>query len=459
MELSDRVLKFELDGSSSLIINPVTGAIDIIPTRFFEHLSDSEKGQLHKRGYFLSEDERLQMLAALQDVEIQHGQNVPYWFYVLTTLDCNFRCPICYEKQTLTRSETTPDTIEKIIDAIKGFQEEHKIPEDRVKLIIFGGEPLCVSDPDIIRQVLRSSHEQKWKDVVVTNGSRVKRFIDLFVEYSGTISDFRVTLDGPQAIHDSRRPYRGGRGSFTDVVSAIDLLLENHLSVKMQTILGSGNVSHFEDLITFVEDRTWLQNPFFQWRIEGSHDYADLDPEKDEISEGKIVRALIQSGVKHEGFRGKIKFESFKYLGHIVRSFGWLGTHKTYWGPKYGFCEPQKGFHYVISTQGGVYHCPRTINNPDFYVGDVGDGLRSKGRELEHRSILKRKECLPCSVNTLCGGGCVVQKRYRQGLDCKEYALSVISEFIDLMKGEILERADPDRIVSVNDLWQGHPDS
>jgi len=452
MELSDRILKFELNGISSLLINTMTGAMDIAPIKILETMPDSAREHFDERGYFFSENERAEMLKSLQNTYEQHSQNVPYWFYVLTTLNCNFGCPICYERKNLENSETTPRKLEDVIKTISNFQQEHNLPDNRINLVIFGGEPLCVSNINVVHQILDASSQHNWKDVIVTNGSRIKRFIDMFVEYSETISDFRVTLDGTQAVHDVRRPYRRGRGSFTDVVRSIDLLLEKHLFVKMQTILGSGNISCFEDLITFVEERDWLQNPFFQWRIEGSHDYANLDPEKDELSEGKIVQILIQSWEKHRELRGKIKFESFKYLGHIVRSFGWLGEYKTYWGPKYGFCEPQKGFHYVFSTNGNIYHCPRTINNPDFYVGDTQNGIVSE-EELKHKTILDKPKCSSCSINTLCGGGCVVQKKYHPNLDCKEYVPSVISEFIDLMRDKILERANPNKIVPINDLW------
>jgi uncharacterized protein len=449
VELSDKILQFELDDLSTLLINPATGAIDIAPNQILETMPESGREHLEKRGYFFSENDRAGILKSLQDTYEQHSKNVPYWFYVLTTLNCNFGCPICYEKKSLENSEATLEKIDDIVSSIADFQQEHGIPDKRMNLIIFGGEPLCVSTQGIVREILESSARHGWKDVIVTNGSRVSRFIDLFTEYSSTIFDFRITLDGPKAVHDARRPYRGGKGSFSDVVQSIDLLLEKLLPVKMQTILGAGNLAHFEDLITFVREKEWLQNQHFQWRIEGSHDYANLDPEKDEVSEGKIVRQLISSWQDHKELQGKLKFESFKYLGHIVRSFGWLGKYKTYWGPKLGFCEPQKGFHYVFSTDGNIYHCPRTISNPDFAVGLQGIA----NNRLKRTTILEKEDCLPCSINTLCGGGCVVQKKYAPGLDCKEHAYSVISEFISMMTDQILARAKPDKIVQINELW------
>jgi uncharacterized protein len=445
-------IEIALNKSNWLFISPTTGAIDIIPTKILEEMSAEEKDYLVRRGHFLIEEEKGEKLKSLWNIRQQKDHNIPYWFYIPTTFNCNFGCPICYEKQILNNSEMTAETLENAIRAINDFQGQRVIPSNKINLIIFGGEPLCLSNPDIIRQILATATHYGWKVIIVSNGSRVAKFINLFSEYAKTISDFRITIDGPQTIHDSRRPYGGGQESFADVVEAIDLLLENNFLVKMQTVIGSGNIAYFEDLIAFIKEKGWLRNPFFEWRIEGSHDYANLDPEKDEISEAQIVQKLIYSRDSNQELPGKMKFESFKYLGHIVRSFGWLGNYNTYWGPKYNFCEPQRGFHYVFSTNGKIYHCPRTINNPEFCLGNADEGL-ARNNDLKQQTILDKTKCVSCEINTLCGGGCVVQKKFYPDLACKDYALSIIIEFIALMTDKILERAVPDKIVSINSLW------
>ena len=447
MGLSERVQKFELDSSNYLLMNPMTGAIDIIPSQFLKEMPPEVETKLKDRGYFLSEEGRQENILRLREVGQEHSKNIPYWFYVLTTLNCNFGCPICYEKTTRANSELDPAILDNIIERISGFQHARGIAADRVNIILFGGEPLLLSNPEILRNALNASSEHGWKVVTVTNGSLIEQRLNIFKEHRETIADFRITIDGPKAIHNSRRPNRDGSGTFDDVVNSIDLLLENGFEVKMQTILGRGNINRFDGILGYIAGRGWLQNPKFQWRIEGSHDYANLDPQKDEISEGRMVQRLINAWDSHPELRGKLKFESFKYLGHIVRSFGWLGEYKTYWGPKLGFCEPQKGLHYVFSTDGKVYHCPRTINNPDFQL----EGLEQASPKRS--SIIERPGCIPCDINTICGGGCVVQKQYYSGLDCREYARSVITEFVGLMKDRILERAEPGKLVSVNDLW------
>lgn len=444
MILSDRILKFSLGERYYLLVNPVNGAIDIAPKDLLSSNLESSIDSLSQRGYLMSDEELQKSISLLEVVYREHAKNIPYWFYILTTLNCNFQCPICYERNVLQKSQITHEVIDDAIKSIENLQKLHNIDDSRIEIVLFGGDPLCISDKSLIVQLLENCEQRDWRVVIVTNGSRVENFIDIFKKYRETISDFRITLDGTESVHNARRPYISGRGSFNDVVDSIDLLLDSQLQVKMQTILGAGNLANLDDITEFLTKKKWLSHPLFQWRIEGSHDYANLDPEKDEITEGQMVCNLIRVWDKYEVLRGNMKFESFKYLGHIVHSFGWLGEYKTYWGPKFGFCEPQKGFHYVYNTAGQIYHCPRTINMKDFEVGQ---------NELKGRTILNRKECLDCKVNTLCGGGCALQRIFHRNFLCKDYVISILTEFVNLMSERILTRAHPDKIISVNKLW------
>lgn len=444
---NEQTLIFPLEKPSSLLVNTLTGAIDIVPERIIKgEMNVSERTLLNNRGYFIEEKDDI--LVKLKEINQKHNQNIPYWFYVLTTLDCNFACPICYEKKILTKSEISQDVLDSIILRIKHMQKCLNVPSDRIKIVLFGGEPL-LANPETIRRLLNLISINEWKVIIVTNGSLVPTFIELFEECYDVISDFRITLDGISNYHDKRRPYRGGNDSFYDVVESIDLLLEKGFEIKMQTILGDGNIDTIDGLAYFVMQKHWTDFPNFQWRIEGSHDYANLDIKKDEISEAIMVKKIIGMWRRNPALQSKIKFESFKYLAHLTDSFGWLGNYKTYQGPKFGFCEPQKGFHYVFSVDGMIYHCPRTINQDIF----GHENLYRLRHNFKEQDILTKEQCKDCSINTLCGGGCIVQKHYYPKMDCHAHALGIISEFIDIMKEEIMKSTNPNQIVSINKTW------
>ncbi|KKR29137.1 MAG: Radical SAM domain protein, partial [candidate division CPR2 bacterium GW2011_GWD1_39_7] len=409
MRISRRTIKFDLGNETALLLNSTSGTIDIIPNKLLKNPSSDTIKKLTERGHLLTKDREKTTLIRLTEIAKNHGQNIPYWFYILTTLRCNFNCPICYEKSTHKTKDLNLATLKKIIKSIEEIQKTQQILNKRMFIVLFGGEPLC-GNKEVIENILKECKRRQWKVVIVTNGSLVKKYAKIFRTYRAVISDFRITLDGPKHIHNQRRPQKNNLETFSLVEDAIDNLLKERFTVKMQTILGNGNEKHLKELAKFLLTKNWFQNPNYQWRIEGSHDYANLDPQKDEISEGEMVKTLIDILKKYPEISAKIKFESFKYLGHIVNSFEWLGTYKTYWGPKYGFCEPQKGYHFVFSTDGKIFHCPRTVNNKTYLIGTVNKGLNSKSKKYKKSSVLEKQKCKKCALNTFCGGGCAVQK-------------------------------------------------
>lgn len=451
MKLSASVLRFPVGKNYQFWINCLNGAIDIVPTGLIKKLSAINLSKLSQRGYFDVPRGRIDILKKLKKLADRHNQSTPYWFYILTTLACNFKCPICYEREKIGGGTLTTANLRQIITTIKHLQGRKHIKNQKIFLVIFGGEPLCLPHSLILEEIFKEALKNHWKCIIISNGSLVNRHIKALKKYQKAIADFRITIDGPKKIHNYRRPYQDSRGSFDDVAAAVDWLLKNKFFVKCQTILGAGNINYLNDLVKLFQRRKWLNNKYFSWRIEGSHDYANLDLKKDEISEAKMVKRLIDLTNKYPVLKNKMKFESFKYLSHIVNSFGWLGERKTYWGPRFNFCDPQRGFHYVFSTDGAVYHCPRTINNCFYKLGRAGKSLGTPA--WRQKNILAKSKCRTCPLNTLCGGGCLVQKRYQSNFKCQVYALHLIKDFVALMGGSILNRADNNEVVSINKSW------
>lgn len=448
----DNIFQTKIGKDAYLLLNSYTGAIDLVPANFLTSPDPSVVSHLTKRGYFLQKSEIAEAKNKLLKIYKNNAKNAPHWFYILTTLNCNYDCPICYEKSTYKTSNISEATAASVLRFIKKLQQEKQIPNRKMNIILFGGEPL-MGDRRVITKIFSEVEQNGWKVVIVTNGSLVIQNMELFERYKYCISDFRITLDGPREIHNKRRPFKAKHGSFDLVVNAIDILLKNNFQVKMQTILGNGNLKYLDQIVGIINKYKWTKYNNFQWRIEGSHDYANLDPEKDEISEGKMVKELINLIKRRPEIKGKIKFESFKYLGHVVESFGWMGDYKAYWGPKIAFCEPQKGFQYVFSTDGSIYHCPRTINNKRYKIGDFEKGFNEKIKNLKQQIVYEKSKCVDCSLNSFCGGGCAVQGVYYKKFDCQKYAEQIFSEFFRLMEKEVLAKTKDNKIVSINKLW------
>lgn len=444
------ILKMPISDTHQIILNTLNGAIDLIPTKILQQETNKElERTLKERWYLLTPEEQKKMIQQLREVASKHAVHVPYRFYVLTTLQCNLQCSYCYEKEVAGQKALDMNMYAKELEYISQLEKERDITQDRMNIVLFWWEPLTIR-PENVKIILEGIKEKNRKAIVVTNGTMIANHIKTLITYKDRISDFRISVDWPKDLHNQRRPYKNSWWTYEKIVENINLLLDNWLTVKLQTILWKGNIDALEDIIQDIREKWWFEKDNFQRRIEWSHDYKNLDQESDEISEWKMVKKIIEIYRKNPDIQKKMIFESFKYLAHITESFWRLWKRKTYRWPKYGFCEPQKWFHYVFSTDGNIYHCPRTINEKEYHIGNAHEPIQELSKTYKDTMVRDRQHCEECNINSFCWWGCVVQKKYHPNFDCKTYANWIIQEFMTLMKDEIIEKSDADKIVSIN---------
>lgn len=53
----------------------------------------------------------------------------------------------------------------------------------------------------------------------------MENYINIFKRFENTIDSVQITIDGIKLIHDSRRVYKNGKGTFDDIVNGLDLLV------------------------------------------------------------------------------------------------------------------------------------------------------------------------------------------------------------------------------------------
>ncbi len=61
-----------------------------------------------------------------------------------------------------------------------------------------------------------------------------------------------ISLDGLGQVHDSHRPYAGGRGSFEDVVEAVDLAIEHGLAPNISVTVSSRTAEKLPEVMAWI---------------------------------------------------------------------------------------------------------------------------------------------------------------------------------------------------------------
>lgn len=178
--------------------------------------------------------------------------------------NCNMRCSYCRIKK-----EQVNINIADIL-----------LNSDSLELSLFGGEPLTsistIEDSiNIIKSKQISDYQKerllKGITTFVTNGTLIKKNLDFIKKYNFSMI---ISLDGPKYINDANRKYIDGRGSYDDILEAINICIENGIDWKTQTTIGYNNINHITEIFQFTFDMMYKQIGDYDKLIEKlSHDF------------------------------------------------------------------------------------------------------------------------------------------------------------------------------------------
>lgn len=146
--------------------------------------------------------------------------------FVVTTA-CNMRCVYCQANNGVTCPSLymTKEMAEKAVDIAL------QSPSRYLSFEFQGGEPLL--NFDIIKHIVEYTEEHKGnheiKYNVVSNLTLITdEILDYFIEYNFGIS---TSIDGPEAVHNSNRPFSDGAGTYKKVEESIRRIREKGLHV------------------------------------------------------------------------------------------------------------------------------------------------------------------------------------------------------------------------------------
>ncbi len=302
-------------------------------------------------------------------------------FVAVTTYKCNLACPYCYEgKGEIYSREIDAEMAARIV---KAMQDQISQAQSRyATLILFGGEPLLNLDVGLyIVQSMRewcSTHRVAVRTFMVTNGTLLtEEKADLI---QGFIDGVQLTLDGSQPFHDTTRIYKNGKGTYTDVISAVKYALDADMKVSLRVQVSKENYQGMPDL--FADIQEFLQTGRVSMNIAPLSYYSGicnnfsshfLEKEEQET----ILPAILQ------------------YTQNIKPT--------PYYLPCVAFTNNM-----IFDGAGNIYRCITTVGE-EKRVGHLTDGGIVWEPELYSflgRDPLKIPGCETCAYLPLCGGGC-----------------------------------------------------
>lgn len=404
-----------LDKTHVIILNTFTGAIDILPLNAWKEVLSSSLSHpdtaeyLKQRGHIVSGKE-------VQDIEKIHRlykeERLAPHFVVLLTYECNLNCDYCflqhlkdksgkYAKKTMTKS-----MIDKMLETVRYFRKEYD-SSNRETIEITGGEPLLPGNKEILLYLIDRISENGWKFSIVTNGTYLRDWAHWLREQPA-FSAIKIDLDGTQPIHDTRRPKKSRKGSFSEIVEGIEKIREMKIETTVKVTVDEHNVNHLPTLANFVILNGWdrQENLSFSIGLTLSHQKNKTPTQYDTKTMRQIITLFRNNPEMRQAFKPFVPWRASllarAIMGKTVR-------------PIFTGCRVPC---MLFDPLGDIYPCNRVVGDPSWVIGRYYPTLlmnRKNVKVLKERSIFTLEKCKGCKYSLLCGGGCTFDAKLFKG--------------------------------------------
>jgi uncharacterized protein len=317
--------------------------------------------------------------------------------------DCNLACTYCYANQGLYR---TPDRSLLSVEDIERFIERFADRFDFIEGVQFmGGEPSM--NPSALERA--GATFCRLVDVglllglprytLVTNGLTFSnRFLTVCKEMN---IELTVSLDGPEAVHDTARVRRNGKGSYRAVRANVEAAKANGIAVEFEPTFSRAHLVNgisLIDLVQWFHDEFGIRTLHAPPMSENRYETEGLGLSAEEKM--REYCAVTEWGIDNI-------FERRLYLMHSFteRLLASFESRK-----KNPYLCPAGNSLLSISTGGKISPCWMFTDEAPYHMGHVDDrdllgeeALRVKD-SLQRFELRSHPECRACLIQPVCFG-------------------------------------------------------
>ncbi len=313
---------------------------------------------------------------------------------VFLTNRCNLSCRYCFQDgyaKSAEQSDLTVEVADSILVWLRSFSEA--FGSKIVHLYLYGGEPTL--NPELIEYLAghgKKILEQAGCSVIghmFTNGAVISARTYQAIA-SGFIRFLQITLDGTEAVHNRRRPFKSGLGSFRNIVDNVEKILKgSNAEITILSNFDRENKDSIRDLHCYLDDvdladrLCFTLNPMFKTPYNCGHCnlYALSDNECYRVWSDLLVHTY------REGFQ-------CNPLPIFDK------------GP----CSYWRRSHFVFDATGEIYKCIGMPGMKELSIGNVASLSPESIGQLPAYGlsglIWDNNTCKKCPYLPLCLGGC-----------------------------------------------------
>ena len=402
--------------TEKIIVNPLSQSMDVIDGEEKDLInllsgtgsfgSSTDREYLLERGYiYHSQEEEENLLQAL--IQKDDQEKYPCDFLLYPTFHCNFRCTYCFQEDLKKYSFISKKYVDKAFNAIETICGDLEI--SRPLLYLFGGEPLLKGKKakEIIGYIIDTAGKKDYRTAIVSNGSNISYYADILRD---TIEFIQVTVDGPKHIHDTRRVYANGKGTFDDISQGIQSIIDSDIKILIRINLDSQNIDFIPEFADFVYDSGWDRDnvtvfvgPYrdllcrsYEYQLPEHVMLKKMFAYYEEYPRTKVIHLLAWPGADH--------------ILHFLQT-------RTLPQPRVSYCIANYG-RFGFDATGFVYACGNAAGNKEYAIGRYYPEYtidEEKASTWRKRRFVTMPECKSCALAPLCGGGCTLQSLLKSG--------------------------------------------
>lgn len=430
-----------------IMINLINGATDIIEREVYNKIIscefekiDSEiiKCMMERRYLFENENEYNKFINDLNNrIEYLEKKATPN-FLVVPSYACNLHCIYCYEQTYMIKGTTDIDPIKMVdlqfdrIDKIMNvYQEKFGKPEDDIRITIMGGEPLLRCNLKTIDYIFKQAEKRKYTIDIVSNGVDLNYFINLFNQYKSILHHIQITVDGIKEIHDQRRIFHNGKGSFDLIMNNIKEAINNDILIILRVNVDSSNINELSELADVLVDEfkynDKLKPYLYLLQDGGCSGEQNIVNEKIGI---ETIFKLEEENPNMNIFRKKFHPENF-----IESIF-----NDVEYQPVLRHCGASKN-QFILDCKSNVYKCWHGIGNNGYRVGTFYPKYELDDKKINdwfNRSANILPKCKQCKYRYICGTGCPAAKHMSD--DSMDINAPNCVNYDELIKTIVLEK-------------------
>jgi len=311
---------------------------------------------------------------------------------------CNLDCTYCFflSKEALYPGDRFRMTDEVLEAYIRQLLEAHTAPE--VTIAWQGGEPTLMG-VDFFRRAIELAERyrrpgQVLQHTMQTNATLLTdEWCALLREHGFLVG---LSIDGPQALHDTYRVDKRGAPTFDKVIAGLRLLQQHAVDVNVLCTVNAANQDHPLDVYRSFRDDLGLRHVQLIPIVEQDDLSRSVDPEK----WGAFLIAVFEEWVRHDV--GSVYVQMFD-----AALASWVGAPAS-------MCifGETCGNALALEHNGDLYSCDHFVD-PPYLLGNI---LHTQMVELvaspQQRAFGDAKRdtlpryCVECPVRFACNGEC-----------------------------------------------------